>query len=179
MATSVQQKPVGVRTTPSAATGRRVGTDDVWNEIAKASFATLSYVTPTGEPRSSGVVYVCEGRRLYVAVAPDSWKARHLATAGRAAVVVPVRRFALLSLFAPVPPATISFQAEAIVHAPGPVGGSPAPKKLLALLPEARQAEAAIIELIPEGQFLVYGLGCSLTEFRDAPSYHVPTEAGR
>src|ERR1051326_7443535 len=32
----------------------RVSTERVWGEIANASFAVLSYVTPAGEPRSSG-----------------------------------------------------------------------------------------------------------------------------
>ncbi len=47
-------------------------------------------VTPAGEPRSSGVVYRTLGRRLYVAVAPDSWKARHVAVDGRVSLTVPV-----------------------------------------------------------------------------------------
>src|SRR6266496_3255948 len=59
----------------------RLTTEQVWHQVAKASFAVLSQVTPAGEPRSSGVVYKTIGRRLYVAVAPDSWKARHTMTA--------------------------------------------------------------------------------------------------
>jgi hypothetical protein len=42
----------------------RVSTERVWWEIANASFAVLGYVTPAGEPRSSGVVYVTDGHRL-------------------------------------------------------------------------------------------------------------------
>src|SRR6266540_114942 len=57
----------------------RLTTEQVWSRAAKASFAVLGHVTPAGEPRSSGVVYKTVGRRLYVAVAPDSWKARHIA----------------------------------------------------------------------------------------------------
>ena len=94
----------------------RLTTKQVWHQVAKGSFAVLSYVTPAGEPRSSGVLYTTIGRRLYVAVAPDSWKARHVAASGRVAVTVPVRRGGLLSLVAPIPPATISFHATAIVH---------------------------------------------------------------
>ena len=53
-----------------------VGTEQVWREIDKASFAVLSQVTPAGEPRSSGVLYKSIGRRLYVAVGADSWPGR-------------------------------------------------------------------------------------------------------
>ena len=34
----------------------RLTTEQVWHQIAEASFAVLGYVTPAGEPRSSGVV---------------------------------------------------------------------------------------------------------------------------
>jgi hypothetical protein len=61
-------------------------TEQVWRKLAKASFAVLSHVTPAGQPRSSGVVYQPVGRRLYVAVAPDNWKARHIVAGRRVAV---------------------------------------------------------------------------------------------
>ena len=72
-----------------------------------------------GSPAPAAVVYKTVGRRLYVAVAPDSWKAKHVAVSGRVAVTVPVRRGGLLSLVAPIPPATVSFHATAIVHPAG------------------------------------------------------------
>jgi hypothetical protein len=56
--------------------------EQVWQTVARASFAVLSHVTPAGEPRSSGVVYKAIGRRLVVAVAPGSWKAQHVAADG-------------------------------------------------------------------------------------------------
>ena len=68
--------------------GGTLTSDEVWQAISKGSFAVVSYVTPGGEPRSSGVVYATIDRRLYVAVAPDSWKARYIAATGRVAVTV-------------------------------------------------------------------------------------------
>ena len=61
----------------------RLTGEQVWRALNRASFAVVSYVTSAGEPRSSGVVYATDGRRLYVAVAADSWKARHIAASGR------------------------------------------------------------------------------------------------
>src|SRR6266511_2999619 len=110
-----------VRGPPARGDGKTVASpltsEQVWRKVTKASFAVLSYVTPAGEPRSSGVVYKVVGRRLYVAVAPDSWKAKHVAASGRVAVTVMVRRGGVLSLVAPIPPATVSFHGAAIVHA--------------------------------------------------------------
>jgi Pyridoxamine 5'-phosphate oxidase len=148
-------------------TAPRLTSERVWQAVAKASFAVLSHVTPVGEPRSSGVVYKAVGRRLYIAVAPDSWKAKHVPAKGRVAVTVPVQRGGLLSLATPIPPATISFHGTAMVHP----AGSPQAVSLLqeigSLVPAERRASAAVIEIIPEGIFLTYGLGVPLRTMLD------------
>lgn len=132
----------------------------------QGSFAVLGYVTPTGEPRSSGVLYKAVGRRLYVAVAPDSWKARHIAVGRRVAVTVPVRRGGILSLVAPIPPATISFHGTAMLHPAGSAEAGTLAKELGSLLPAERQASACIIEITPEGAFVTYGVGVPLLRMR-------------
>jgi Pyridoxamine 5'-phosphate oxidase len=144
----------------------RLTSEQVWHALARASFAVVSYVTPAGEPRSSGVVYAADGHRLYVAVASDSWKARHIAASGRVAVTVPVRRGGLLSLLFPIPPATVSFHGSAIVHPAGPLADRAVPGQLASLLPPERQASSRILEIVPEGRFMVYGLGVSLARMR-------------
>ena len=158
------------RATP-ADDGRRVAprltSEQVWRAVAKASFAVLSHVTPAGEPRSSGVVYKAIDRRLYVAVAPDSWKAKHVAADGRVAVTVPLRRGGLLSLLAPIPPATISFHGTAIVHPAGSPKARAALRELGSLLPAERRASGSVIEILPEGQFLAYALGVPLRRMLD------------
>jgi hypothetical protein len=131
---------------------------DVWRALTTSSFAVLSYVTPDGEPRSSGVVYVTAARRLYVAVATDSWKARHIPAIGQVAVTVPVRRGGLMSLLMPIPPATISFHARATVQ---PAGALTIPE-LARLVPPERRDECRVIEIVPEGDFVTYGIGVPL-----------------
>jgi hypothetical protein len=178
MATTNQHQPAGLGTAgqevPHPAAGddarpmaARLTTEQVWHQIAKVSFAVIGYVTPAGEPRSSGVVYKTIGRRLYVAVAPDSWKARHIAASRRVAVTVPVRRGGLLSLVAPIPPATVSFHATAIVHPADAPQVRPLLKELGSLIPVERQTSACVIEILPEGAFLTYGLDVSLSKMRD------------
>lgn len=162
--------------------GPRLTGDQVWQALAKSSFAILSYVTPAGEPRSSGVVYKMIGRRLYVAVAPWSWKAKHLAASGRLAVTVPVRRGGILSLVAPIPPATISFHGSAIVHPADSPQARSLLKELGSVIPAERQASGSIIEILPEGEFLTYAVGVPLHKMRDpaaAQARVVVSEEGR
>jgi hypothetical protein len=112
------------------------------------------------------VVYGLVGHRLYVVVASDSWKARQLATGDQVSVTVPVRRGGLLSLLFPIPPATISFHARATVYPAGSPEMASLPTELARLLPDG-QASSCVIELVPEGRFLTYGLGVSLMEMRE------------
>jgi Pyridoxamine 5'-phosphate oxidase len=166
MTTVTQHNRTRIESANRGATrARRLTADDVWGAIEKASFAYLAHVTPAGEPRVSGVTFRSAGHRLYVATAPDSWKARHIEASGRVAVVVPVRRGGILSLLLPLPPATISFQAKAVVDPAGPLGevGS-VPEQLVSVTPNERKALARVIELSPEGEFLTYGLGVSLMD---------------
>jgi Pyridoxamine 5'-phosphate oxidase len=159
--TAPTTKSDGQSTTP------RLTSEQVWQAVTRASFAVLSHVTPASEPRSSGVVYKSTGRRLYVAVASDSWKAKHVAANGRVAVTVPVRRGGLLSLATPIPPATISFHAAAIVHPAGSPEAISLLRRIGSLVPPVRRASAAVIEIVPEGSFLTYGLGVPLRKMLD------------
>jgi hypothetical protein len=135
----------------------------IWRAISKASFAVISHVTPTGEPRSNGVVYATAGRHLYLAVAPNSWKGKHIAANGHVSVTVLVRRGGVMSLLFPIPPATISFHGLATVHPAGWLQQSPVAQQLRGLIPPERRDSAGIIEITPQDAFLTYGVGVSLT----------------
>ena len=141
--------------------------EQIWRHLAKASFAVVSHVTPDGEPRSSGVVYTVLDRRMFVVVAADSWKARHIATSGRVAVTVPVRRGGIMSLVFPIPPATISSHASAVVHAPDSPDGERVLAQLGRLLPPERRDTCRIVEIRPVGRFVTYGIGVPLMRMRD------------
>jgi hypothetical protein len=148
-------------------TGPGPTTDRVWRELTSASFAVVSHVTAAGEPRSSGVVYAVVGRRLFVVTAEDSWKVRNIAANGRVAVTVPVRRGGILSLLFPIPPATISFHASAVVHSSDSPKVEEVLEHLAHLLPAERITSSRVIEIRPEGRFLTYGVGVPLTRMRD------------
>lgn len=162
----------------TAMTGPRDGfTEEVWRQIATASFAVIGWVTAAGEPRSSGVLHHVVDHRLYVAVAPDSWKARHLAARPHVSVTVPVRRGGLLSLLVPIPPATVSFHGAAVVHPTGSRAGLPA-ADLVRLLPPERQDSVRLIEIVPEGDFVTYGIGVPLLRMRDTAAARGRTPVG-
>jgi hypothetical protein len=176
---AVRTKELAIAALPGTvekATTRRLTSQQVWAEVGKASFAVVSHVTPAGEPRSSGIVYAEEQHHLYVAVAPDGWKARQIADDQQVAVTIPVRRGGPLSLLLPIPPATISFHARVIAHPAGSLDLRTVSKKLLSLLPKDRRA-ATVLELVPEDSFLTYGIGVSLKAMMDpvAARAHVPT----
>lgn len=154
------------------ATPRRLTSEDVWRTVTRASFAVVSYATPSGDPRSSGVVYKTIGQRLYIVTAPDSWKARHIAVSGRVSVTVPVRRGGVLSLLVPIPPATVSFHGAAVVHQPGSPESRSVTPRLGSLVPPERRASAAIVEVTPEDAYVTYGVGVPLSRMRD------PAQAG-
>ena len=154
-------------TKKAAADQARVSTEAVWQALAKASFAVECHVNAAGEPRSSGVVYGIVDRRLYIAVAADGWKARQIATGQEVDVTVPVRRGGILSLLVPIPPATITFRATATVHPAGSLDVRSVSKDLAKLVPEERKETSCIIELVPKGAFLTYGIGVSLMDMRD------------
>ena len=168
-----------MRTTIQEGKAPRLTTEQVWDTVVRGSFAVLGHVTPAGEPRSSGVLYKTVGRRLYVAVAPDSWKARHIAAGGRVAVTVPVRRGGILSLVAPIPPATVSFHARATVHPAGSPSARSLARELGSLVPPERRAATSLVELVPEGAFVTYGVGVTLLSMRSpaAARARVPVAA--
>jgi hypothetical protein len=164
-----------VSTKSSSIPRRHATTERIWHELSKASFGVLSYVTPSGEPRSSGVVYAASGHHLYVVVAPDSWKARHIKHGDRVAVTVPLRVGGLLSLVFPIPPASVSLEAKVVVHPVGSLDLRSVSRKVASLLPDERRA-GIVLELVPEGVFLTYGVGVSLADL-SKPSVagaHVP-----
>ena len=136
--------------------------DQCWRAMSKSSFLVLTYVNEQGEPRSSGVLFGLVRPHLGVIVKPESWKARTIKTGQVVAVTVPVRRGGILSFFMPIPPATVNFHARAIVHEPGTLEMEDL-RKLAPYHPDEVRKIATVIELVPEGRFMTYGIGVPVT----------------
>jgi hypothetical protein len=145
-----------------------ITTDQVWAEVEAQRFAVLSYVTPKAEARSAGVVYIVRDRKLYVRAATDSWKARHIDQNPQVALNVTIPKRIPFLPWIRIPAATIAFHGTARVVA----AQDAEPGVLQAIsraIPdhEGLKNEMSIIEIVPAGHFLTYGIGTSLLAMRD------------
>lgn len=140
----------------------------VWAEIDKRHFAVLSYVTPGSEARSAGIVYVTRNRKLYMRVAADSWKAKHIRLNPNVAVNVTIPKSVPLMTWIKIPQATIAFKGKARV-----IAANDADEGILKALGTATAhdgpslAELCIVEVAPGGHFMTYGVGVSLLDMRE------------
>lgn len=150
-----------------------VGTDQVWRTLDKQSFMVLGLVNRRGQGRSVGVVPTVHEKALWFAASSHDWKLHHIRHQPEVSVTVPVRRGGILAIVAPIPPATITFQATA---APVQLELVPEPvrRHLLRGLsePESTRGDLTVVRLKPYGDFVTYGVGVSLLTMRD-------TEAAR
>ena len=144
-----------------------ITSDLVWKEIEKRSFAVLSYVNPKGQARSSGIVYVPIERVLYIRVAKDSWKAKHIRRNPHVALNVTIPKRVPFMPWIDIPDATIAFSGTARVLQMSEVQ----PKLLEALLERmidhAHNDGNCILEVRATGHFATYGVGVPLLDMRD------------
>ena len=145
-----------------------ITTNQVWTEIEKQNFAVVGMVTPRGEARSAGVVFVARNRKLYFASLRSAWKVRHIEQNAKVSVTIPITRRIPFLPWIKIPAATITFSGEARLLQPAeaPTGLS------RALLRETRDnsgptAQYAVVEIAPQKDFVTYGVGVSLAEMRD------------
>jgi hypothetical protein len=157
-------------------------TDQVWREVEQRSFAVLGYVTPTGESRTTGVDYAVHGRRLYVAVAGDSWKAQHIPRNPSVSVTVLIPRGGPLALLFPIPPATITGHGSAALLQPEEAPEGVLGQALRGVDDRDRgPSRLRVLEVTLEGEFLTYGVGVPLMRMRhpeDARG-HAPVDSSR
>ncbi len=145
-----------------------LSTDQVWEAVEKELFAVLGMVTAAGESRTAGIVYIVENRTFYISTGKASWKARHIAGNPHVSLTIPIAKRVPLMPWIKVPAATITCSGTARVldtnEMPQPV--------LKAIFRDSASDPAVlensvIIEVVPRGDFVTYGVGVSLMEMRD------------
>ena len=145
-----------------------ISTSQVWAEIERRVFAVLSYVTPRGEARSAGIVYVVRDGMLYIRTDADSWKARHIRLNPNVAVNITIPKRVPFLPWIKIPDATISFTGTARVIEFD--DAADALKQALTRAtshdPESR-VRIGFIEVVPVGDFKTYGVGVPLLDMRD------------
>ena len=142
--------------------------DQVWEVIEKQNFGVLGMVTAKHEARTTGIVYILGGRRLYIGTWTSMWKVRHVKQNPHVSVTVPIHKRVPFMPWIKVPAATITFCGKADV-----IAALDAPRKLLERLyhgvasDEQKMARYSLIEVTPVGEFLTYGIGMSMLDMRD------------
>jgi hypothetical protein len=142
-------------------------TEQVWQEIEANLFAVLGMVTPTGEARTAGIVYVVDDHKLYIATAKAAWKTKHIARNPHVSLTIPIAKHIPFLPWIKIPAATITFSGVATVLEHRDVKAAVL-KKLYrdVVKDEKAMAESCIIEVMPQEDFITYGVGIPLMQMR-------------
>jgi len=144
-----------------------VTTTSVWSTIEREMFAVLAWVTPRGEARSTGVVYVVQDRKIYVGTGATSWKAKQIAHNPRVALTVCIHKRVPLMPWIQVPDATIAMHGVARTLAVHAVDAAILKKLYRGMdVDDAFKADNVVLEITPEGDFVTFGVGVSLLTMR-------------
>ena len=141
--------------------------DQVWKEIEVNLFAVLGMVTPTDEARTVGIVYVVNDHRLYIGTDKAAWKTKHIARNPHVSLTIPIAKRIPFMPWLKIPAATITFSGVAHVLDPRDVNADVL-KKLYrdVVKDEETMAESCVIEVIPQDDFITYGVGVPLMQMR-------------
>lgn len=141
--------------------------DQVWRNIDRHLFAVLGMVTPKGEARTVGVVYVVADHKLYIGTQKAAWKVKHIAQNPHVSLTITIAKRIPLLPWIEIPAATISFAGLARVREHHEVTPEVLRKLYRGVVKdEAALAAACVIEVVPQGEFLTYGVGIPLMEMR-------------
>lgn len=150
-----------------------VTTEQVWAAIEKGLFGVLAFANRNGHPRTTGVCYVVEGRALFVSTARDMWKVRHIAANPNISMTVTFPKRVPFLPFIKVPAATVTFKGLAEILDVDDVDPS-----VFARLPLGSESDpdvlstAAVIRIVPQGEFVTYGIAMPITQMRTHQAAH-------
>lgn len=141
--------------------------EQVWQAVEKEMFAVIGMVTAKNEARTVGVVYIVQDHKLYIGTGKDAWKARHIRANPHVSVTIPIAKRIPFLPWVKIPAATITFSGKASVLA-----ATDAPRTLLQAVfrqmaeDQAMVADSCLIEIVPEKEFITYGVGIPLMQMR-------------
>ncbi len=142
-------------------------TDQVWQEIEANLFAVLGMVTPTDEARTVGIVYVVDDHKLYIGTDKTAWKAKHIARNPHVSLTIPLAKRIPLLPWIKIPAATITFSGIASVLEHRDVKADVLQKLYRDVAKDEKAlAESCVIEVVPQEDFITYGVGIPLMQMR-------------
>ena len=145
-----------------------VTTDSVWEVLEKHLFGVLAYVTPSGEARSAGIVYVVADRVFYISTGTDTWKARHIKRNPHVSLTITVPKRIPFVPFLKIPAAVATCQGSAEMVSVTDVDESIVARLYRGLeVTDQLRVETSVIKVTPSGDFVTYGIGVPLIRMRD------------
>ena len=137
--------------------------NQVWRAIEKNPFGVLGMVTRHGESRTVGIVYVVDDRKRYIGAETTAWKTRHISQNPHVSLTIPIPRRVPLMPWIKVPAATITFSGTSKILKQDEVAAG-----LLQKLyrHEEGRAQWCAIEVLPQKDFITYGVGVSVLRMR-------------
>jgi hypothetical protein len=142
-------------------------TDQVWNAMQRQRFAVVGMVTAKGEARTAGIVYVVRDRKLYFETHRSAWKTKHLAGNPHVSMTVTIAKRIPFMPWVKIPPATVTFSGTAGILEPENVSSSIVARLRAGLEADGIVEQAVVVEVIPKGDFVTYGVGVSLRTMRN------------
>ncbi len=141
--------------------------DQVWGELEKELFAVLGMVSAKGEARTAGIVYIVHDRKIYISSKTEAWKVRHIENNPHVSITIPIAKRIPIMPWIKIPAATITFSGKAIILETGDLDDD----ILHALFrgfeeDDELMATTSVIEVVPQGDFVTYGVGIPLMEMR-------------
>ena len=146
----------------------QLSSEIVWQELQKELFAVLGMVTARGEARTTGVVYIVHDRKVYILTEEDTWKSRHVRQNQYVSITVPIAKRIPVLPWLKIPAAPISFSGIANV-----IEAEEVRKDVLHALMRGMEkdtekvASMCVIEIVPKGDFVTYGVGIPLMTMRE------------
>lgn len=145
-----------------------VTTDSVWETLEKHVFAVLAYVTPAGEARSAGVVYIVADRRFYISTGTDSWKVRHIRENPNVSLTVTIPKRLPFLPFIRIPAAVATCQGTAEILSVDEVDAAIVARLYRGMeVTEEIRSNTSVIKVAPRDDFVTYGIGVSLARMRN------------
>ena len=142
-------------------------THNVWKAINKELFAVLGMVTGDHQSRTVGIVYHIDNNKFYIGTGLQTWKARHISSNPSVSMTIPIAKRVPIAPWVKIPQGTITFSGTAKIIP----GDQATPELLQAVfrykaIDEEFMKESCLIEVIPRGDFITYGIGIPLNQMR-------------
>jgi hypothetical protein len=142
-------------------------TENVWQAIQENLFAVLGMVTRSNESRTVGIAYIVMDGKFYIGTGLNTWKARHIKSNPQVSMTIPIAKRIPVAPWIKIPQATISFPGTARI-----IPSTDASYELNKAVfyhyadDEEFMKDNCLIEVIPEGDFITYGIGLPLIKMR-------------